>query len=227
MAWILDPSIGKRLRSSISTLEKMRRSTCVLRASLEPNSFQRFMTDTLLLQEQDMVDAEGLAARICDTLSMACMMPDEIVAQNRFEMNVMNVALSQHMGVDPIRLLLAAFDAKARAIEGERSVEITLKRSWGKRRKAGKPDQLDMRIMLAKDVMLRGSRITARRTQLPEAVINTLPGRRLDDIIQFPWEGWKDIGIVGAARRGDSLIIDTDARDVITNFEFEDEAKSR
>lgn len=220
MGWIVNPSIGKKLRSAVTTLEVMNRTTMVLREPMEPARFKTFLSDTLLLSEKQRGSAEDIVARVSETIALPCAMPDDLARDNRFEINRVSIQLARHLGVDPIRLMLAAYDAWAKASDGDASIHAEIKRSWGRQRQRGRADRLDIQIDLGGGALWRGSRMTLRRTVMPDAVVNALPGRNMADIVSHPWPGWRDISIVGASVSGDSLLIETDARDVVTTDDF-------
>lgn len=210
MGWRIDASVGRRLRSSISTMETMRGTMRVLRKPMDPRDYRAFLTDTLMLRDEDMSDAHAIDARIGGTIGMDCLMPDA-VAEGNLQVSATSLALARHMGVDPVRLMLAAHDAKPRAVDGDQTIAVCIERAFGRQKANGVADRLDIRIGLAPGATWRGARLSMRRTQLPEAMTAVLAGRMLTDVLAHPWEGWHGVRITGALRKGDSLIIDTDA----------------
>lgn len=231
MGWRIDPTVGRRLRAAVATMEEMRRHTGVHRASMDAPRFRRFLGETLLLDADDLADATTISERLGREIGRPCEVPDAIAAANRMQANSTGLALSRHMGVDPVRLVLCAYDARARAVDGHRVVEASVRRALGAAARRGEVDEIGIKVTLARGVSWQGRRMCARSVDLPDSVLGDLPGRSMRCLTDHRWEGWDRISIVSAVRRGHSLIVDTDAtgmEPVMSGVEgFEDGRKSR
>lgn len=219
MGWITDPSIGRRIRACISSIEALRGDTSVHRAVMKPAEFRTFLSETLGLACDDLEDSQTITERLSAHLHRACEAPSSIRNLNSLMVSAAGLSLARHMGVDPLRLAMCAFDARGRASDGAKVVDVEIRRALGRAARQGEPDRLSVRITLANGVVWLGRRMTARDSVIPAAMLTTLPGRTMRAITDHPWAGWEDITITSTERRGNSLIIDTDAVSEVDVFE--------
>lgn len=211
MGWRIDPTVARRLRAAVATMEGMRRDTGVHRTIMTPPRFRQFLGETLLLQDEDLKDAEAIAQRLADGIGRPCVVPDAIGEANRIHANAVGMALARHMGVDPVRLVMCAYDARARVTDGDRIVEASIVRALGAAARRGDVDEIAIKVTLGKGVTWHRGRLSARTMQLPDSVLRQLPGRTMRSVTDHDWRGWDDISITSAMRRGGSLVIETDA----------------
>jgi hypothetical protein len=206
-----DPTIAARLKLNFLTSRKMSGPISIHRVPYERLSYKRFLLETLGLTDEDLETKEKTGQRLNALIAEPCVMPTDIHAKNHLEVDAFTNSLMRHLGVDPVRLLLAGHDARMQATDGVRSITMKIDRALGKERDAGAPDRLDIKITLAPGVFWKGSRLTARKTALPQSIVGTLQGRPIRDVVGHDWDGWDAVRITSAQRKGDSLVIDTDA----------------
>ena len=211
MGWTIDPSVGGRIRACTSAADAFGGATCVHGVAMERPAFRRFLRDTLLLEGQEDVDAEAVGARLAAVAGERFEAPPEIAAANRLGIPSGSLSLARHMGIDPVRLAMCAFDARGRAGDGARCVEATVRRALGRERTRGASDAILVKVTLSRGVTWTGRRLTARSTVVPAAVLQDLPGHSMRVVTDHSWSGWDSITVRSVERRGDSLIVDTDA----------------
>lgn len=206
-----DPTIAARLKLNLLTSRKMSGPIPIHRVPYERLSYRRFLIETLGLSDDDLETKEKVGNRLNALIAEPCLMPADVHAKNPLKANAFTISLMRHLGVDPIRLLLAGHDARMQATDGVRSIAMKIDRALGKERDVDRADQLDVKITLAPGVFWKGSRLTARKTAVPQSIVGTLEGRPIRDVVGHDWNGWDAVRITAAQRKGNSLVIDTDA----------------
>lgn len=218
MSWTVNAGIGRRLLNAISTVDRMRGATRVMMASLDREQFGAFLKETLLLRDEDVIDAETISARIARTIATPCRVPAVMAEENQLEINGTTLALCRHLGIEPLRLQLAAFEAKATARRDGVEMSVGTMRPYGRQRTTRKPS-LTVRLGLAPGVQWHDGSLIIRRTTLPQAMLATLRGRPASDVLDHDWPGWRDLTVRGAACTGDTLTVRMDQQ---TRVAYED-----
>lgn len=217
MAWSFHPSVSAGLAQSITTSFRLQQPVRVLGVPLPPKEYAQFVEDTLQLGEKDKANKKLINRRLSETLHLPCNMPPAIAADNAFDMNETMAGLCRYLGVDPVRFLLASSSGKAHLVDGEKKIIFTMKRAFSRQIAKGEISHLDIQVWLERGIHWRGNQLTISRTILPQAVQEMLAGKELTEIFSHPWTGWEKIMIQKTSRRGDSLVITTDASNLLSS----------
>lgn len=209
MTWTPNPSIASRIASSRAAASTIGSSFRMLGATVSDTELLGIIRHTLAIPDD--APTGEITRIIAGTLHMPLQVPRPLEPSlSTATMAADDALLARHLGVDPLRLLLAGSDAVAMVTRGAMTVRAIPK--W----RDAALEHVDMSFKLARDVTWRGGRLTVRGGRLPHALTDAMVGRRLDSVHDESWDGWKRLVVQSAAQTASTVTFDTGRQERVT-----------
>lgn len=204
--WTIDPSIPESVLRAALAAKRLHSGALVLGIHLDHRAVQRFLRDALGVDpdvetQDDVCDA--LQAHLAEPIDL----PDILSALRLEPMDVDEIDLARHEGVDPLRLFLSAFAGTATVRRGARCIHVGP--TWPTRAEAdaGRGLTLKVGFTLGRGVSWRDRMLRIRRGVYPQSIVDVAAGRPATDFIDHPWDGWRRLHAEKAACSSDALTI--------------------
>lgn len=209
MSWTLNPTIAARIAATRAAARSVGMSFHLLGHTVSDATLIDIVRDTLGIPDE--AEGEDMAHAVSSTLHLPVATPITIApALMTATIARDDALLARHLGVDPLRLLLAGNDAVAKVTRGAMSLRVIPK--W----RNAALEHVDISFKLARDVTWRNGRLAVRGTQLPHAVTDAMVGRGLDSVHNESWEGWKRMVVQSAVQTANTVTFDTGRQERVT-----------